>query len=171
MPFIGIAIPPPQSPIRKTSPSLTAAHSKWPLGSLLWVSFSHEDSYSASQDEYAGLEASVVSVRNQLRYLSAIISLLLATFVATTNAAEDAMTGVFSNEEEGFKIITVMIHKSGLGFLDVAGVSGGIGEWKFDKGNSVLSFKISDPSTQARSAPRLHVRFHNARFNVLHSKT
>src|SRR2546427_6665504 len=40
-----------------------------------------------------------------------------------------------------------------------------------EPGGFLASFKISDPSTQAPSAPRLHVRFHNARFNVLHSKT
>lgn len=89
-----------------------------------------------------------------MRYLSAVIPILLAAFLSTAHAADDEITGVFSNEEEGFKIVTLMIHKDGLGYLHVA-VAGQIGEWKFDKGESVLSFTVFDDSAGKDETVRL----------------
>lgn len=62
--------------------------------------------------------------------------------------------GVFSNEAEEFKIVTVMIHEGGLAYFHAA-VSGQIGEWKFDETVSTLSMKFLDPSTMEEQELKL----------------
>lgn len=64
--------------------------------------------------------------------------------------------GVFSNEAEEFKIVTVMIHEGGLAYFHAA-VSGQIGEWEFDGTASTLSMKFLDPSTMEEQ--ELNLRF------------
>ena len=64
--------------------------------------------------------------------------------------------GVFSNEAEGFKIVTVMIHESGMAYFHGA-VTGLIGEWKLDATKSTLPISIYDPS--ARKEQSLDLRF------------
>jgi hypothetical protein len=80
-----------------------------------------------------------------MRFLIFITSLCV---IGNSYAEEVAKKhlGVFSNEAEGFKIVTVMIHEGGLAYLH-ASVSGQIGEWSFDEPSSRLSLKIFDPST------------------------
>ena len=64
--------------------------------------------------------------------------------------------GVFSNEAEGFKTVTIMIHEGGHAYLHAA-VSGQIGEWEFDGIASTLSIKFLDPSSMEEQA--LNLRF------------
>jgi hypothetical protein len=80
-----------------------------------------------------------------MRFLIFITSLCL---IGNSYAEEEPkrLLGVFSNEAEGFKIVTVIIHEDGLAYLH-ASVSGQTGEWSFDEPSSRLSLKIFDPST------------------------
>jgi hypothetical protein len=90
-----------------------------------------------------------------MRFLIFIAFLSLA---ALSHAKEEAQKhlGVFSNEAEGFKIVTVMIHESGMAYFHGA-VMGLIGDWKLDAGKSTLSISIYDPSS--RKEETINLRF------------
>lgn len=74
------------------------------------------------------------------------IALLGLAVTSCTKVKEQTHLGVFSNEAEGFKIVTVMIHPDGLAYFHAA-VAGQICEWDFDESAATLSLKGLDPST------------------------
>jgi len=83
---------------------------------------------------------------------------LIASFslVGSSFAEEEPKThlGVFSNEAEGFEIVTLMVHEGALAYFHAA-VSGQVGEWDFDRTVSVISMKFLDPSSMEEQELKL----------------
>lgn len=86
----------------------------------------------------------------------AFIAILCIASTSCTKEDEKTHVGIFSNEAEGFKTVTVMIHDGGLAYFHAA-VSGRIGEWEFAESESTLSLKFFDPS--AMKDRTLNLRF------------
>ena len=84
----------------------------------------------------------------------ALVVALLAVATSCTSKKKHTHTGVYSNEAEGFKTITVMIHEDGLAYFHAA-VMGTMGEWEFDKSSSTLSIKVIDPSSTREETLKL----------------
>jgi hypothetical protein len=77
-----------------------------------------------------------------------VLSLIFVfCWAAISYAADTKFTGVFSNNAEGFKIVTIMVHTNGLAYFHAA-IGGQIGEWTFDDASSMLSIKLFDPSSK-----------------------
>lgn len=98
-----------------------------------------------------------------MRSLALVVSFFLQCLVVAAVPVDDALLGVFSNEQAEFRIMTLMVHESGRAYLHYA-VAGQIGEWQFDKAKSVLSFKASSASGKEAS---LHFKFDRAQRSYL----
>lgn len=72
------------------------------------------------------------------------IAIGIFLFFSATVRGQDELHGVFSNEAEGFKIVTVMVHDSGYAYFHAA-VAGAIGKWSYDKKVSILTLDYFDP--------------------------
>jgi len=72
------------------------------------------------------------------------ITLGIILYCSLTAYGQEELHGVFSNEAEGFKTITFMVHKRGDAYFHAA-VAGVIGKWSYDKPLSILTFDYFDP--------------------------
>ncbi|MFA7235183.1 MAG: hypothetical protein WC076_13850 [Terrimicrobiaceae bacterium] len=75
------------------------------------------------------------------------IALGIFLYCSATARGQEELHGVFSNEAEGFKIVTFMVHESGYAYFH-ASVAGTIGEWSYDKPSSILTFECFDPGSK-----------------------
>jgi len=85
----------------------------------------------------------------QIEYIA--IGIVLYCSIAA--CGQDELHGVFSNEAEGFNIVTLMVHDSGDAYFHAA-VAGVIGKWSYDKPSSILTFDYFDPGPNRDSSMR-----------------
>lgn len=81
------------------------------------------------------------------------IALGIALYGAMTACGQEELQGVFSNQAEGFNLLTFMVHESGCAYFHAA-VAGVIGKWSHDKTSAVLTFDSFDPGPNKDSAIR-----------------
>lgn len=89
-----------------------------------------------------------------------IIVLGLLLSLSITACSHNEMYGVYSNEAEGFKTVTLMVDKSGYAYLQAA-LIGIYGEWSYNETSSILTIQCFNPesnkdfSIQAKFNPEL----------------
>lgn len=71
------------------------------------------------------------------------IALGIFLYCLATARGQEEFHGVFSNEAEGFKTATLIVHESGDAYFHAA-VAGVIGKWSYDKPSATLTFDYYD---------------------------
>lgn len=78
-----------------------------------------------------------------IKTMKCIVLSLFVLYSATAYGQRE-LQGVFSNEAEGFKTVTLMVHEGGDAYFHAA-VAGVIGKWSYDKPSSTFTFDYFDP--------------------------
>ncbi|MDF7802039.1 hypothetical protein P4C99_21385 [Pontiellaceae bacterium B1224] len=77
-----------------------------------------------------------------------IIISLISTFSLIASAEE--LYGIFSNEAEGFKTYTLMVHENGQACF-ITSIAGIFGNWSYNKSSSILLFDFFNPEENKNS--------------------
>lgn len=85
--------------------------------------------------------------------LKSRIAIGIILYCSLAAYGQEELHGVFSNEAEGFKTVTLMVHERGDAYFHAA-VAGVIGKWSYDKPSSILTFDYFDPGPNKDSSVR-----------------
>lgn len=83
---------------------------------------------------------------------------------------EEPWLGLFSNEESGFKVFSLLVDQSGFAIIKTS-VQMAVGTWDFDEPSSVLTFKPYSVEEEGHMAMQLYLDIRTRSYLPLHPDT